>query len=165
MWELLHIPFHSHAILLPTVTALTKSFAWLAHLQVGSIVFRNKLWVALRQHHNLLLNIFDLILRLLQVYDFYGNNLQWELNECQYWTVLCFVTVSFASPVVFDYRFPWTPPRKTPCRCAPASWKSAPGRLSEREKEGGTKSLITNRNHSNSFHQSNRTRTLFRPFV
>lgn len=46
-----------------------------AHLQVGSEVLGDERAVALGQHHYLLLDVFDLILRLLQVDDFDGHDL------------------------------------------------------------------------------------------
>ena len=43
--------------------------------EVGSKILGDKRAVALRQHHDLLLNVFDLILGLFQVNDFDGNDL------------------------------------------------------------------------------------------
>lgn len=46
-----------------------------AHLEVGTVVAGDEGTVALRQHHDLLLDVLDLIFRLLQVDDLDGHDL------------------------------------------------------------------------------------------
>lgn len=50
--------------------------AFLFYLEIGSEVFGDEGAVALGQHHDLLLDVLDLILGLLQVDDFDGNDLR-----------------------------------------------------------------------------------------
>ena len=45
------------------------------HLEVGSVVASNKRTVALRQNHNLLLDVLDLILSLFKIDNLDGHNL------------------------------------------------------------------------------------------
>lgn len=46
-----------------------------SHLEIGSIVLGDIWTVALRQHHDLLLDVLDLILSLLKINDFNSNHL------------------------------------------------------------------------------------------
>lgn len=50
------------------------AFVFSSHLQVRPVILGNKRAVTLAQHRDLLLNVFDLIFRLLQVDNFDGHH-------------------------------------------------------------------------------------------
>lgn len=69
-----------------------------SYLEIWSKVFRDEWTIALREHHDLLLDVFDFIFGLLEIDYFYGNNLlRSVVNSFEY-----FAETSFANSFLFS---------------------------------------------------------------
>ena len=91
----------------------------LGPLQVGTEVLGHVGRVALAEHHDLLLDVFDLILGLFQINNFDSNNLNWTFSS-----ILPIKSDYFIfKPVEFCYRSPWRPRRKILSQFFPVLWR------------------------------------------